>query len=74
MSETTYQQINIGIRVKEYENGEPFLLVEQKAPPNGGAADDLKPFAFDLKPGTSCAEADALAQSMRCLVTHVHFE
>ena len=74
MTTSTYRQHDVTVRVKEYENGEPYLLIEQKVLPGESAPEDLKPFAFDLKLGTSCAEADTLAQTMRCLITHVHYE
>ena len=60
--------------MKEYENGNPYIMLERQAAPNTSAADAMKPFAFDLRPGTTCAEADAVAEAMRKIITHVHFE
>lgn len=60
--------------MKEYENGNPHILLEQRGQPDAGAVDDMKPFAFDLKPETSCEEAEALVAEMRRIVTHVQFE
>ena len=68
------QLIELTVRVKEYENGNPYVMLEQQGQPGAGTADDMKPFAFDLKPGTSCEEAEALVAEMRRIVTHVHFE
>lgn len=68
------QLIELCVRVKEYDNGNPYIMLEQQALPGAGAAEAMKPFAFDLKPGTSCEEAGKLVEAMRCLITHVHFE
>lgn len=68
------QLVQLSVRVKEYENGNPYIMLEQQAPPGAQVADAMKPFAFDLKPGTSCDQADALVAAMRAIVTHVHFE
>ncbi|MCJ2054221.1 hypothetical protein [Methylobacterium sp. J-070] len=66
--------IRTSIRVKEYENGNPYIMLEQHAPPEGGAAEAMRPFAFDLKPGTTCEQANEVVQAMRSIITHVHFE
>lgn len=68
------QLINLSLRVKEYENGNPYIMLEQRGAPNADAAEAMKPFAFDLKPGTTCEQANGLVQAMRLIITHVHFE
>ncbi|WP_267427962.1 hypothetical protein [Methylobacterium sp. GC_Met_2] len=66
--------IELSVRVKEYENGNPYIMLEQRAPVGAGAADAMRPFAFDLKPGTTCEEANEVVQAMRRIITHAHFE
>ncbi|MBE7199999.1 MAG: hypothetical protein INR70_19635 [Parafilimonas terrae] len=68
------QLVELCVRVKEYENGNPYILLEQQALPGTGPADAMKPFAFDLKPGIPTAEVEALVAEMRRVITHVHFE
>ncbi|TXM95082.1 hypothetical protein [Methylobacterium sp. WL116] len=68
------QLIDLCVRVKEYENGNPYILLEQQGTPGTGAADAMKPFAFDLRPGIPMAEVEALVAEMRRVITHVHFE
>lgn len=68
------QLVKLSVRVKEYENGNPYIMLEQQTLPGTGAAEAMKPFAFDLKPGTTCEQADAVAEAMREIITHVHFE
>ena len=50
---TMTQLVQLSFRVKEYENGNPYIMLEQRGLP-GEAAAGLKPFAFDLRPGTTC--------------------
>ena len=68
------QLVQMSLRVKEYDNGNPYIMVEQRGLPGEGAAETMKPFAFDLRPGTTCEQADGLVQAMRLIITHVHFE
>ena len=68
------QLVELCVRVKEYENGNPYILLEQQGLPGAGAADAMKPFAFDLKPGIPVSEVEALVAEMRRVITHVHFE
>lgn len=68
------QLIEPCVRVKEYANGNPYILLEQQGVPGAAAADTMKPFAFDLKPGIPTAEVEALVAEMKRVITHVHFE
>lgn len=68
------QLVQLSFRVKEYENGNPYIMLEQRGLPGQVAAEAMKPFAFDLRPGTTCEQADGLVQAMRLIITHVHFE
>ena len=68
------QLVELCVRVKEYENGNPYIMLEQQGMPGAPAADTMKPFAFDLKPGIPTAEVEALVAEMRRVITHVHFE
>ena len=68
------QLVELCVRVKEYENGNPYIMLEQQAGPGATATNAMQPFAFDLKPGIPVAEVEALVAEMRRIVTHVHFE
>ena len=54
------------MRVKEYDKGTPYILLEQQAFPGQGAADAMRPFVFDLKPGIPVAEVEAQFPGLAC--------
>jgi hypothetical protein len=64
------RRIEIDFKVREYENGEPFILMEEIMCPKPVPELEGKTITFDLAPGCTADEARHLEEHMRRIITH----